>query len=286
MNWQRLFDFRESADEPKPFLDHIEDLRWMLIKMIIALGVMMILSFVFQDAIMNFIERPLRAIDPERKSLTNFGIADPLTIAIELSFYSGIVLSFPFLVLFLAEFVLPALTHQEKRMLYPAAGVSLGLFLGGVAFAYYLVLPPALEYFFNYSKSLQWNPQWSVREYYSFSTQFIISFGLAFELPLAVLILVKLGFLNHEILQRTRAFAVVIILVLAAIITPTTDIFTLLLMAGPMYLLYEACIVIARVMERKAARPSFTEEVLTETEPAERALSDRPNRPEGSEHRE
>lgn len=284
MNLQRLFNFRESADEPKPFLDHIEDLRWMLIKMIIALGAMMILSFVFQDAIMHFIERPLRAVDPERKSLVNFGIADPLTIAIELSFYSGIVLSFPFLVLFLAEFVLPALTNQEKRMLYPAAGVSLGLFMVGVAFAYYFVLPPALEYFFNYSKSLNWTPQWSVREYYSFSTQFIISFGLAFELPLAVLILVKLEILNHDILQRTRSFAVVIILILAAIITPTTDVFTLLLMAGPMYLLYEACIVIARVMERKA--PRFSAEILTEPEPAEKAAPDQADRPAGPGHRE
>lgn len=259
MSWQRFFDFREQEDQPKPFLDHIEDLRRMLIKMLLALGAMMVLSFAFQGVIMDFIQAPLRAVDPERRSLTNFGIADPLTIAIELSFYSGVVLAFPFLILFLAEFVLPALTRQEKRMLYPAAGVSLGLFLGGVAFAYFFVLPPTLDYFFNYSKSLGWNPQWSVREYFSFATQFIISFGLAFELPLAVLILVKLEILSYEILQRTRAFAVVIILFLAAIITPTTDVLTLLLMAGPMYVLYEACIIIARVMERKGPRRALPE---------------------------
>lgn len=259
MNWQRFFDFRESEDEPKPFLDHIEDLRRMIIKMLVVLALMMGLSFIFQNTIIHFIQSPLEAIDPEKKNLSNLGIADPLSIAIELSFYSGLVLSFPFLILFLAEFVLPALTSAEKRMLYPAAAVSLGLFLGGVAFAYYLVLPPALDYFFNYSKSLGWNPQWTVREYFSFTTQFIISFGLAFELPLAVLILVKLGILNHEILQRTRAFAVVIILIAAAVITPTTDILTLLLMAGPMYLLYEGCIVIARVMERKEKRPELVD---------------------------
>ncbi len=256
MNWQRFFDFRELDDQPKPFLHHIEDMRRMLIKMIVVLVAMMGLSFFFQGTIVGFIQRPLLAVDPGMKSLTNFGIADPLTIAIELSFYSGLVLAFPFLILFLAEFILPALTGPEKRMLYPAAAVSLGLFMGGVAFAYFLVLPPALDYFFNYSKSLNWNPQWSVREYFSFTTQFIVSFGLAFELPLAVLILVKLGILSHEVLQRTRAFAVVIILIMAAVITPTTDVFTLLLMAGPMYLLYEGCIVIARVMEKKERRPA------------------------------
>ena len=255
MNWNRFFDFRELDDEPKPFLDHIEDLRWMLVKMISVLVVMMGVSFAFQGTIVRFIQRPLTAINPEMMTNpTNFGIADPLSIAIELSFYSGIVLSFPFLILFLAEFVLPALNGKEKRMLYPAAGVSLGLFMGGAAFAYFIVLPSALDYFFNYSKSLGWNPQWSVREYFSFVTQFVVSFGLAFELPLAVLILVKLGILSHEVLVRTRAFAVIIILALAAIITPTSDVFTLMLMAGPMYLLYEGCIVIARFMERREKR--------------------------------
>lgn len=255
MSFKRFFDFREAEDEPKPFLDHIEDLRRMLIKMVVVLGLMTGVAFAFQKTIVSIIQRPLNALDPQlMANPTNFGIADPLTIAIELSFYAGLVMAFPFLVFFLAEFVLPALKPAEKRMLYPAAAFSLGLFLAGVLFAYFFVLPPTLHYFFDYSKDLNWRPQWSVREYFSFTTQFVISFGLAFELPLAVLVLVKLGILSHEVLQRTRAFAVVIILFLAAIITPTTDVFTLMLMAGPMYLLYEGCIVIAWWMERKARR--------------------------------
>ena len=257
MNWRRFFDFRELRDDPKPFLDHLEDLRLMLVKMAVVLGLMTAIAFAFQKTIVEIIERPLLAFDPDRTSLTNFGVADPLTIAIELSFYAGLVMAFPLLVLFLAEFVLPALTQKEKRMLYPAAAASFGLFLTGVLFAYYCVLPPTLDYFFNYSKSLNWRPQWSVREYFSFTTQFVISFGLAFELPLAVLILVKLEILSYEVLQKTRAFAVLIILFLAAIITPTTDMLTLILMAGPMYLLYEGCILIAWFLERKARRQSL-----------------------------
>jgi sec-independent protein translocase protein TatC len=256
MNWQRFFDFRAMRDEPKPFLHHLEDLRTMLIKMLVVLGLMMGLAFAFQKTIVEIIERPLLLIDPERSSLTNFGVADPLTIAIELSFYAGLVLAFPFLVLFVAEFVLPALTPKERRMLYPAAAVSFGLFLAGAFFAYYCVLPPALKYFFDYAKSLNWKPLWSVREYFSFTTQFVLSFGFAFELPLAVLLLVKLELVTYEVLQKTRAFAVVIILFLAAVVTPTTDMVTLLLMGGPMYLLYEGCILIARFMERKSRRQS------------------------------
>ena len=257
MNWRRFFDFRELRDEPKPFLEHIEDLRRMLIKMLVVLALMMAVAFAFQKRIVELIERPLLAFDPERTSLTNFGVADPLTIAIELSFYAGLVLAFPFLVLFLAEFILPALTPKERRLLYPAAVVSFGLFLVGVFFAYYCVLPPTLDYFFNYSKALNWKPLWSVREYFSFTTQFVVSFGLAFELPLAVLLLVKLEILSYEVLQKTRAFAVIIILFVAAIITPTTDMLTLILMAGPMYLLYEGCILIAWLMERKVRRQSL-----------------------------
>jgi sec-independent protein translocase protein TatC len=257
MNLRRFFDFRDMRDEPKPFLDHIEDLRLMIIKMLVVLCVMMGAAFAFQKTVIEIIERPLLAIDPGRTTLTNFGVADPLTIAIELSFYAGLIMAFPFLVLFLAEFVLPALTHKERRVLYPAAAVSFGLFMAGVLFAYYWVLPPTLDYFFNYSTALNWRPQWSVREYFSFTTQFIVSFGLAFELPLAVLLLVKLEILSYEILQKTRAFAVVVILFLAAVITPTTDIVTMILMAGPMYLLYEGCILIAWFMERKARRQSL-----------------------------
>jgi sec-independent protein translocase protein TatC len=257
MNWRRFFDFRELQDEPKPFLEHIEDLRRMLIKMLVVLAVMMAGAFAFQKQIVEVIERPLLAFDPERTSLTNFGVADPLTIAIELSFYAGVVMAFPFLVLFLAEFILPALTPKERRMLYPAAAVSFGMFLVGVFFAYYCVLPPTLDYFFNYSKALNWRPLWSVREYFSFTTQFVISFGLAFELPLAVLLLVKLEILSYETLQKTRAFAVIVILFLAAIITPTTDMLTLILMAGPLYLLYEGCILIAWLLEKKIRRQSL-----------------------------
>ena len=133
-------------------------------------------------------------------------------------------------------------------MLLPAALIGSGLFLAGAAFSYFVVLPQALTFFFNDARAMNWQPTWTVREYYSFTTQFIIAFGLSFELPLVVLMLVKLGFVDHTQLRRTRAFAVVVIFVFAAIITPTSDIVTLLLMGGPMCLLYEICIGIAWLM--------------------------------------
>jgi len=253
MSLKRFFDFRESRDEAKPFLAHLEDLRATLIKIALALGVAMTLCFLFRSELAALVQRPLIAVDPERAAnLQSLGVADSFTISLELAFYGGIVLAFPFLLLFLAEFILPALTPAEKKLLYPVAIMGFGLFLGGVAFSYFVVLPQTLEFFFKDAQAMHWQPTWTVREYYSFTTQFVIGFGLAFELPLAVLVLVKLGVVDCALLQRTRAFALIIIFVLAAVITPTSDILTLVLMGGPMYVLYEICIAIAWFMERRS----------------------------------
>lgn len=252
MDAQRIFKFRELEDEPKPFLDHLEELRMMIIKMVVVLGAAMFLAFCFRSEIAQVVQRPLIAVDPTRaENLQSLGVADSMTISFELSFYAGIVMAFPFLLYFLAHFVIPALTAIERRMLFPAAFAGFALFLGGVLFAYFVVLPGALDFFFRDAQAMHWQPTWTVREYYSFATQFIVAFGVAFEMPIAVLVLVKLGLVDANLLRKTRAFAVVIILVFAAVITPTQDMLTLFLMAGPMYVLYEVCILLARFVERK-----------------------------------
>jgi sec-independent protein translocase protein TatC len=249
MSLKRFFDFRETRDDAKPFLAHLEDFRKMLIKIALALAVAMTLCFMFRSELAGLIQRPLIAVDPARAAnLQSLGVADSFTISLELSLYGGMILAFPLILLFLAEFVLPALNAAEKRILYPVALVGFGLFLTGVAFCYFVVLPQTLEFFFKDAQSMHWQPTWTVREYYSFTTQFVIGFGLAFELPLVVLVLVKLGIVDYALLKRTRAYAVVVIFFVAAIITPTTDMVTLLLMAGPMYLLYEICILISWFM--------------------------------------
>ena len=252
MSLKRFFDFRETRDDAKPFLEHLEDFRKMLIKIALALAVTMTLCFMFRSELAGLIQRPLIEVDPARASnLQSLGVADSFTISLELSLYGGIILAFPLILLFLAEFVLPALNAAEKRILYPVALVGFGLFLSGVAFCYFVVLPQTLEFFFKDAQSMHWQPTWTVREYYSFTTQFVIGFGLAFELPLVVLVLVKLGIVDYELLKRTRAYAVVVIFFIAAIITPTTDMVTLLLMGGPMYVLYEICILISWFMGRR-----------------------------------
>ena len=250
----KIFKFREDSehDATKPFLEHMEDLRWTLVRMAVALLSAMTLSFCFRQQLVRIVQHPLRVVDPNLVAgLRTLGITDSLTISLQIAFYAGIVLSFPVLLYFLAQFVLPALTRQEKRYVLPAIGVGFGLFLTGVMFSYSFVLPKALAFFFKDAQSLEWSPMWTVREYFSFVTQITLAFGLAFELPVVVLALVHLGFLSFKFLNATRAYAVVIILVVAMIISPTPDILTFLSLGAPMCLLYEACIWLAWVMEKR-----------------------------------
>ncbi len=252
MSLQKFLNFRDGRDTPKPFLDHVEDLRSMVVRMAIALSIAMLLSFAVRSQLASFVQAPLLAVDPSRAdNLQSLGVADSMTISLKLAFYAGLILSFPVLLYFLAEFVLPALTGRERRVVLLASAVGFGLFLSGAAFAFFGVLPQTLQFFFQDAQMMNWRPTWTVGEYYSFTTQFVLAFGLAFELPVVVLALVKVGLLGHGQMRSTRPYAIVVIFFLAAIITPTSDVFTLLLMGAPMVLLYEACIWIAWWMEKR-----------------------------------
>src|SRR5215813_11851514 len=251
-----IFSFRDppESETSKPFLEHLEDLRWTVVKMAMVLAVTMVLCFAFRRELVRVLQRPLQEIGSQVNALRALGITDSITISFHLTFYAGIVISFPLLLYFIAEFVLPALTAVEKRFLFPAILVSFALFLLGVFVCYFWLLPKTILFFFRDTESLGWAPTWTVQQYYSFVTRFTIGFGLAFELPVVVLALVRFGLITYRFMARTRPYAVVLIFILATIITPTPDILTLIAMALPMCLLYESCIWIAWLMERRASK--------------------------------
>src|SRR6266850_2949035 len=251
-----IFKFRElpESETSKPFLEHLEDLRWTVVKMAITLVLAMIVCLAFRSILVRVMQAPLHNLDPQVGALKALGITDSFVISFHLAFYAGIVVSFPLLLYFLAEFVLPALTVVEKKFMFPAIAVSFGLFLLGVLVCYFWLLPKAILFFFRDTESLGWAPTWTVQQYYSFVTRFTIGFGLAFELPVVVLALVYFGLITYSFMARTRPYAIVLIFVLATIITPTPDILTLIAMSLPMCLLYESCIWIAWFMRAKALK--------------------------------
>jgi sec-independent protein translocase protein TatC len=256
MALQDIFKFRDvpESETSKPFLEHLEDLRWTIVKMAITLLVAMVVCFSFRSTLVRILQAPLRDVGSQIGTLKALGITDSIVISFHLAFYAGMVLSFPLLLYFIAEFILPALTAVERRFLLPAIGVSFALFLLGVALCYYWMLPKTILFFFRDTESLGWAPTWTVQQYYSFVTRFTNGFGLAFELPVVVLALVRFGLITYRFMSRTRPYAVVLIFILATVITPTPDILTLVALALPMCLLYESCIWIAWLMERRALK--------------------------------
>ncbi len=254
MSLRNFFKFRElpESETSKPLLEHLEDLRWTIVKMAVTLIIAMIVCFAFRTSLVQILQRPLNEVSPQVGVLRALGITDSITISFHLAFYAGIVISFPLLLYFMAEFVVPALTVVEKRFMFPAIFVSFALFLTGVLVCYFWLLPKTILFFFHDTQSLGWVPNWTVQQYYSFVTRFTIGFGLAFELPVVVLALVRFGLLTYEFMRRTRPYAIVLIFILATIITPTPDVLTLIAMSLPMCLLYESCIWIAWAMQRRA----------------------------------
>ncbi|MGK0186528.1 MAG: sec-independent protein translocase protein TatC [Verrucomicrobiales bacterium] len=201
-------------------------------------------------------------LDGEVSAITMqaLGVTETFKLSIKLSLFAGIVVSFPLLFYFIAQFVFPGLTSREKKMLWPSLTIGFGLFLVGVLFAYYFVTVEALKFFHGFSKDMGVMDQWKIGEYVSFTTQLILIFGLSFELPVVVMALVKLDLLTHEFMRQTRSYAIVIILVIAAIITPTPDAIVLSALACPMIILYEICIWLSWFMKRKERKEEEAEE--------------------------
>jgi len=206
-------------------------------------------------------KRPDVAVDSRGKLVLMQALnpTEGFMLSIKLSLFAGIVLAFPLLLLFTLQFILPGLKKKEKRALWPAMIIGFGLFLAGVMFSYFFVLPKVLDFFYNYSQQMGVTNEWRIGYYISFATQFTLIFGLAFELPVVVMTLVKLGVLNYEIMRNTRSYAILAIVVIAALITPTPDVATLAFLAVPMILLYEMCIWLSFFHKRKQREQEIRE---------------------------
>lgn len=217
------------------------------------------------------------------KMLSTLTPTESFMLSMKLAFFAGVVVSFPFLLLFILQFVLPGLHSHEQKVLWPALAIGFGLFLFGVFFAYMFVLPRALTFFYEWSTQMGVSNDWRIGEYVTFATQFTLLFGLSFELPVVVMVFVKIGLLSYETMRKTRSYAILAIFVAAAIITPTPDAFTLCLMAGPMCVLYELCIWLAYFDDKKKAQREAEEEKQRNEEDRlrlERLLKDEKEREE------
>jgi sec-independent protein translocase protein TatC len=183
--------------------------------------------------------------------LINLSPAGGFVIAFQVALYGGVVLASPFIFYFIAAFVFPALKMRERKHVYRGLVIGVGLFLAGVAFCYFALMPIALSAAQMYSQWLGFGAfQWRAEDYISFVCKFMLGMGLGFELPVVILTLVKIGILNYRTLSKARRYMIVINLFLGAILT-TPEVITQLVMFVPLQLLYEITVWIAWYWDRQ-----------------------------------
>jgi sec-independent protein translocase protein TatC len=192
--------------------------------------------------------------------LINLSPASGFFVAFQVALYGGMVMASPFIFYFIAAFVFPALKMKEKYYIYRGLGFGVGLFLIGVAFCYFALMPVALAASQKYSEWLGFSAmQWKADDYISFVCKFMLGMGLGFEMPVIILVLVKIGVLNYSILSKARRYMIVINLVLGALLT-TPEVITQVIMFLPLQGLYEISIWIAWYWERKEKKRLAAEE--------------------------
>jgi sec-independent protein translocase protein TatC len=249
---RKVFSIREHSDGDvvKPFLEHLEDLRVVIFKMLGSWAAGTILAYSFHAKIMLLLRVPLNEAAPNIE-LISTTLVGTFMISLKMSLYAGLVVSLPILLYFLAGFVLPALTRKEKKLILPGVLAGFVLFAIGVVIAYKFLLPKTIGFFVKYAEESGVTNRLDVSLYYSFVANLCIACGLLCELPVVIIGLSAINIVTFELLSRTRAYAITAILILVAIIAPSPDPFTFIVMGLPVVGIYEMCIWIVWLMERR-----------------------------------
>ncbi len=262
-------------DDKMPFLGHLEELRKRIMVSLAAVGIGFALCFNYSESILGFLLLPLRthlvlvrkypfltfSTAKEIPSLIFLAPAEAFWMHMKLAFFAALFLSLPLLFHQLWQFVAPGLLPKEKKYVVPFVAVSTALFVAGSTFCLLIVLPFALQFLLTY-KTEHMKPMLSIGNYMDFTIKFLLAFGLIFELPLAMVLATRLGLLTPDFLARNRKYAVLVNFIVAAILTPTPDVFNQCLMAVPLCLLYEVGIIASRLLRKKPAPATETTEAV------------------------
>jgi sec-independent protein translocase protein TatC len=227
-------------------ISHLLELRNRLMRAMIAVIIVLIPCIYYQNRIFTFVSAPIRAKLPKGVPLIATGVMSPFTVPLQLALYVSIFITMPYILYQVWSFVAPGLYKHEKKFAIPLLVSSVVLFYTGVAFAYLIVFPHVFAYFASAApEGVTWMAD--ISSYLTFAVQIFFAFGLAFEVPIAVVLLVITGLVKIEKLKEHRGYVVVGVFIVAACVTPP-DAISQCVMAVPMYLLYEGGIILAQVM--------------------------------------
>ena len=227
-----------ASDDKLPFTDHLEELRHRLIISVVGIGVGFAISYAFSQQILFLLQRPM----PTR--LVFIAPTEAFFVNLKIAFYAGLFLSVPLILFQVWKFVAPGLYEHERRYSYPFLIASTVLFLVGAVFAYVVVLPIALHFLIAQGGEL-WKPNITLSNYLSFCMRLILAAGLIFEFPVLMYFLAKIGVVTPEFLVKNRKYAVLAAFVISAVLTPP-DVFSQILLAVPLFLLFEASVFVAK----------------------------------------
>lgn len=229
-----------KQDNGMSLTQHLGELRKVFIVSAYAIAIGMAIGWLISPNLFGYLTSPVASLSQTRFVTTS--ITEPIIVKLKVSLLAGVVIVLPVIAWQFLSFVMPALKKHERKYVYIILPFSILLFWGGAAFAFYVVLPIGLRFLLFVNSGVKYEPLITQTSYVSFLLTFILAFGLVFEMPVVLVSAVSLRLLTPLWLRKKRRYALFIIVIFVAIISPTPDIFSQLLMAGPMFLLYEVSI--------------------------------------------
>jgi len=242
-----------QSSRAQELLGRIDEFRALLVRFSIVMVVFVGAGFYFAKDILLFLKEPLAAAIPMQKNVLHFtGPMEVMLAYMKVSFMVGLIVAAPYGLFLLWRFVGPALPEEHRKYVMPFFSASLALFLLGVAFCYYAMLPMGLKWLIGFGGD-QAAPVITVAEYIDMMTFMLMGFGAAFQMPLVIILLERLGLISEQLLTKNRGFILVGILILAAIIAPSPDPVSMISLAIPMYLMFEAAVLVIRWLKKTKA---------------------------------
>jgi len=235
----------EPEEEAMSFTEHLEDLRKRLFRVVIGAFVGFLACYAFKEDLFHLLMKPLLEVLPPESTMIFTSLPEAFFTYLKVSFVAGVFLASPYIFYQIWRFVGPGLYDTEKKFLIPIALFSALFFVTGALFGYFVVFPLGFNFFMGYATEMI-QPMPSLREYLSFSIKLLFAFGLAFELPLFIFFLARLGIVNSKGLRKHRKYAILLAFVASALLTPP-DIISQVLMSGPLVVLYELGILVAYI---------------------------------------
>ncbi len=234
-----------SGGKKLTLIGHIQELRQRLIRIAIAVAITITISFIFYQRIFDILILPAQGFP--------FIFIEPTEMVgtiMKVCLTSGLILAMPYIIFEAIMFVSPALTRKEKRYLYITLPWIAFMFLAGVAFGYFILIPPAMKFLFSLGSDIA-VPQIRIGSYINVITRLLLAIGLVFEMPVVITFLARIGVVKSQWLASKRKWAFIIAFILAAIITPTIDPINQTIVAAPLIVLYEISIWLAKLVQRK-----------------------------------